>query len=569
MESALRFHPLDWLVIAGYLTALTAVGIYHSRRQHDLKDYFLAGRSMGWIPIGLSLMAALNSGMDYLMQPSAMIKFGAACLVVNFTWFFLYPYVFFVTLPLFRRLGGFSAYEYLERRFGLAVRSLAAGIFMLWRLGWMAAALYTPSLAIAVASGHRDQIVPIVIVLGAIVTFYTMAGGIRAVIWNDVAQFCVMFGGLAATLIIILLTVDGGFSAIVANVTELGPDAPTSPGKGGLLAYFFLPMPALGYLLSTLVTRVATYTSDQVMVQRFQTSKSIREARRGFLITAIGDAAWMLALCFVGLALFTYFETQAPPPPEIRANEDQLFPYYMGQVFPAGLTGLVIAAIFAASLSSIDSAINSLSTVAAVDFYHRLIRRRADAALGGAVSDAVRRRQLWVSRAITLAVGLIGITLACNVSKLGTIFEIANKLVNGFTGPLLGIFLLGMFTKRANTRGVFLGGLVGTCVSLYAILWSSPALLNDSFAFLLGLFPAAVANGGAVLSFIWPSVFGLVVTLVGGYLFSLASPRVTDAAREWNWFAVTARPLLRDADAPASVVPEAADEPPLEGREAT
>ncbi len=544
MTPSLQFHWLDWTVIGAYLLVLTMVGLYHSRKSRDLHEYFLAGRSMSWVPVGLSLMAALNSGMDYLMQPSGMIKYGAVCLVIALTWVFLYPYVFHVTLPMYRRLEGFSAYEYLERRFGLSVRSLAAAIFMAWRLCWMAAALYTPSLAIAVASGYRDHLTLIVVALGAIVTFYTMAGGIRAVIWNDVAQFCVMFTGLTVTILVILFSVEGGLSAILGNLTEVGRNQRLSMPGGGLGDYFFIPMPVLGYLLATLVSRIATYTSDQVMVQRFQTSKSIAEARRGFLITAVGDTVWLVALCFVGLALYTYFQMHGQPPEGIRANEDQLFPYYMGQVFPMGLTGLVIAAIFAASLSSIDSAINSLSTVAMVDFYHRLFRRQKDTALDGITSPVAQRHDLLVSRGITLAVGLLGTALACNVSKLGTLLEIGNKLVNGFTGPILGIFLLGMFTTRANTVGVFIGGVAGALASLYAILWSSPALLTSTLAFLARFFPRAATEGGPVLSFIWPSSFGLASTLVLGYVFSLLFTAFPSASGQWTWFALRNRPLI-------------------------
>ena len=480
MKSALNLHWLDVAILLGYLGVLAGIGLYHSRRQHSLSDYFLAGKTMRWVPIGLSLMAALNSGMDYIMQPAGMLKFGAVCLIVNLSWFFLYPYVFFVTLPMFRRLGGYSAYEYLEKRFGTAVRLLTAGIFLLWRMGWMAAALYTPCLAISVASGHPEWVRYLVVLLGIVVTFYTMMGGIRAVIWTDVAQFCIMFGGLAVTLGVILFQVDGGAGAILSNLTAVGSEryVPSAElAQAGWLAriqaYFFIPIPVVGYLIACLVSRVTTYTSDQVMVQRFQTSKTIRDARQGFFLTALGDSIWMFALCFVGLALFTFFEAHGWPPPEVREQSDQLFPYFMGQLFPAGLTGLVIAAILAASLSSIDSAVSSMSTVAMTDFYNRLYLGQT-LSPENELTEEEQRKQLRVSRWITCVIGAAGILLACNVSQLGSILEIANKLVNGFTGPILGIFLLGMFTRRTNELGAFAGGLAGVLVSLYCIFWSSP-----------------------------------------------------------------------------------------------
>jgi len=545
-ETGLSFRFLDGLIIVVYLLSLAGIGYYHSRRQKTLKDFFLAGKSMRWIPIGLSLMAALNSGIDYLMQPSGVIKFGVVLIIVNLTWLLLYPYVFYVTLPLFRRLDVYSAYEYLERRFDVGVRALAAVIFMLWRLGWMATALYVPCLAITTATGNEDYLIPSIIVLGSLVTFYTMMGGIRAVIWTDVLQFGIMFGGLAVTILVILGNVSGGFGAIADNVFTVGkstvPD-PSHPGQGasgGILGYFFIPIPTIGFLLSALVTRVTTYTSDQVMVQRFQTSKTIRDARQGFVITALGDIVWMTVLIFVGVALFTYFQQTGGMPEWLAEKEDQVFPYFMGKVFPVGLTGLVIAAIFAASLSSLDSAVNSLTSVATLDFYERLYlgRNRGDEEL----DPTGQRRQVFVSRIITVLIGVIGIVLSCNVSKMGTILEIANKVINGFTGPILGIFLLGMFTKRVNSKSVFFGGILGTLMSIYTIFWSSPDLVESLS--LTAFFPS-----GEPISFIWPCVFGLVVALLAGYLASFVFPsgeEEADRADKWNWFAVTREELKED-----------------------
>ena len=179
--SAISLHFIDWFIIAAYLVTLTVIGYVHSRKQKDLKDFFLASKSMKWIPIGISLMAALNSGMDYVAQPSAIIKFGAILIIGSATWLFLYPYVFYITMPFYRRLDVYSVYEYLEKRFNSAVRTLTALIFMLWRLGWMATALYVPCLALSAAVGKPEWIVPMVIILGIIVTFYTMMGGIKAV----------------------------------------------------------------------------------------------------------------------------------------------------------------------------------------------------------------------------------------------------------------------------------------------------------------------------------------------------------------------------------------------------
>src|ERR1700716_3326964 len=148
-------HPIDVVIIVVYLAALACTGLYFSRRQTNLDEFFLARQSMRWLPVCLSLMAALDSAIDYLMQPSSTIRYGLILLVGTSSWLLLYPWVARITLPFYRRLNLYTTYEYLEARFDVRVRTLAAGIFIVWRLGWMATAIYVPCLAISAATGGR------------------------------------------------------------------------------------------------------------------------------------------------------------------------------------------------------------------------------------------------------------------------------------------------------------------------------------------------------------------------------------------------------------------------------
>src|SRR5215467_6238019 len=222
-------HPLDVVIIVLYLAMLAGVGLYFSKRQKSLDEFFLAKQSMAWLPVGLSLMAALDSAIEYLMQRSWTIKDGLILLIGTSSWIFLYPWVSKVTLPFYRRLNYFTAYEYLEARFDVRVRALAAVIFIVWRLGWMATAIYVPSLAISTATGGRIPITPLVLGLGALVTGYTALGGIEAVIWNDVAQFCVRFGGLAAVVVIAATSVEGGLPHIWQIASAAGKTSAIAP----------------------------------------------------------------------------------------------------------------------------------------------------------------------------------------------------------------------------------------------------------------------------------------------------------------------------------------------------
>src|SRR5688500_10629801 len=290
------FHAIDWAIIAIYLVAMAAIGVYFSRRQTSLDRYLLADRSMGWLPVGLSLMAALNSGMDYMLLPSSTIRYGSVLAVGIVSWLPLYPWVARVAFPFFHRLDFYSVYEYLEARFDLSVRALAAVIFLFWRLGWMATAMYVPSLAINAASNGQVDLNTMTIIVGVVVTLYTMLGGIQAVIWNDVIQFFVMFGGLAATVWIALSQVPGGLAEIFAAAQAAGKTSLSTPlnvpAGAGLVEqvrlFFLQPINVVAILCALIFGRMAGYTSDQVMVQRFQTTKSLDDSRRAFVVNAAG-----------------------------------------------------------------------------------------------------------------------------------------------------------------------------------------------------------------------------------------------------------------------------------------
>jgi SSS family transporter len=507
-------HTIDALIILSYLGVLAGVGVYFSRRQRNLDEFFLARQSMAWLPVGLSLMAALNSGIDYLMQPSSTIRYGLILLVGTSSWLFLYPWVTRITLPFYRRLNLYTAYEFLEARFDVRVRTLAAAIFVVWRLGWMATAIYVPCLAINAAAGGGIDLTRMILTLGVLVTLYTMLGGIEAVIWNDVIQFCIMFGGLAATVWITLSHVPGGLTEIWAAAQQAGKTTLATPiampADAGVLdhvrLFFMQPINVTAILFAIVVGRMAGYTSDQVMVQRFQTTKSLKDARQAFVVNAAGDALWMVGLSFVGLALLAYFNHHALP---AEYASDKILPFFMSQAFPVGAVGLVIAAILAASLSSIDSAINSCTSVVVVDFYNRLMLGKQTRHGGDS--------GVFVSRVATVVFGVTGTLLATNVARIGTLLEIANKLINAFTGPLFGIYLLAMFSRRATAGPVLVAGVVGSFTSYYVAYQTQ-------------------------IGFMWPSTFGLAATLASGALLSaLTRTRPTADALRLTWWAVMER----------------------------
>jgi SSS family transporter len=511
---------VDFAIVIGYLLVLAAIGFVFSRRQSSADAFLVAGRRMPWLAVGLSLMAALNSGIDYLTQPSATIQYGLVLVVGATSWLALYPWVARIVFPFYHRLSFYSVYEYLESRFDVRVRSLAAAIFVIWRLGWMATALYVPCLAVDAVTGGAINLTLMIVTLGALVTLYTMLGGIQAVIWNDVIQFCVMFGGLGATVLIVANAVPGGVPAIWTAADAAGKTnlwVPLgSPEVSGALAQieacFRQPMTLPGLLSALIVGRMAQYTSDQVMVLRLMTTRTIDETRHAFIVNAAGDALWTAGLGFVGIALFAYFQLH-PAPAGLPA--DRMLPYFMSQAFPPGAVGLVIAAILAASLSSIDSAIHSCSSVVMVDVYNRLILGREPGS-AAAKSHDDDRSQVFALRVTTVLVGIAGTALACNVQGIGGLLEIWNKLINSFTGPLFGIFVLAMFSRRATGTAALAGGAVGAVVAYFVAYHSG-------------------------IGFLWPSTFGFAATLAVGFALTLIAGGSTSPGEALTWREVMKR----------------------------
>jgi len=515
---------LDWLILFVYLASLTAIGVYFSRRQSSFDEFFKGGRSAGWLTVGVSLMAALNSGTDYIQTPAVVFAFGMVYVALVLTWIPLYPWVTRVTIPFYRKLKVNSVYEYLELRFGLGVRFVASSIFVMWRVGWMGVALYVPCLAVKGATSNEIDITVMVIILGTVVTLYTLLGGIKAVIWTDVLQFCVMFGGLFATLAYIVSSVPGGMQEVWTTASETGRLNFSANISGfseldfgdKIYHYFTTEITFVGVVSCILLGRLAAYTSDQVAVQRFQTMASDREARRAFFVSALADVVWMVVLGFVGLALYAYYLHQ--PLPDGLQN-DRILPYFMAQNFPIGLTGLVVASIIAASLSSVDAALNSTTSIIVVDFYNRIWLRRS--MIGENMAVQGERQQVIASRCINAGLGILMTVFAANVESMGEIYTIANKVLGAFFGTLFGLFVLGMFTRRANGRGVIIGAMAGLSMSCFLAFFSEWTILHGWFTEHLGL---SFVDFFSHISWQWPPIVGVFTTVSVGYLVSCLLP---------------------------------------------
>jgi SSS family transporter len=519
-----QFNPwVDGGIVVVYLSLLTAIGIHFSRRQRTFDDFVKGGKPIGFMAAGMSLMAALNSGIDYVQLPAWGYRFGLIATVFILTWVFIYPWITEVTVPFYRRLNIYSPYEYLERRFSLPVRLLGSSIYVLWRCGWMGAAIYVPCLSINAATGGQVPITATVIVLGIVVTAYTIMGGLRAVVWTNVLQFCIMFAGLAATVWYIFGQIPDG----AASFWREGQDA----GKFSLVArlegweqasfadklriYFFTSeITFIGVMFGVGFNRLAQYTGDPVAVQRYQSTRSTQAARSAMLVNMICDVVWGIALVFVGLALFAFYTQSGGYPAGM--NTDKVLAHFMSTQFPIGMTGIVIAAILAASLSSVDSALNATTSVVVVDFYDRLLKGRVHPT--EELDADAQRHKVRISRFVNALLGVVLVVFGSNMYRFGELWQGINRILGAFGGPLFGMFVLGMFVKRAHARGALVGGLVGMAYNTYISL-----IVRE-------------------LSFQWTYPLGVLVTIVTGYVASLVIPAPPRDSEPLTWRSVMKLP---------------------------
>jgi len=459
------FSSLDYSLLLAYLVVVVGIGVWMGRGQKNTEDYFLAGRSMGWFPIGISTIASLYSAISYMGSPSEYRSYDLRLTVAMVSMIPTAVVVMYVFMPFYHRLQVYTAYEYLEKRFNVTVRALASGIFVVWRILWMGTAVYVPSLVLHTITGF--PLVPMILCVGVVATLYTVVGGMKAVIWTDVAQFFILSGGSVLALWVVSSHTSG-----LSGIWSLAEQG----GRTRILDWSLDPtirVTTWSALIGSLVANLAVYGADQVSVQRYMAARSLKAMQKSFVLNTVGGWFMAILMIWIGLGLYAFYTNHPGLLPEAIGG-DKVFPYFIATEFPLGLRGVMIAAILAAAMSSIDSGLNSCTTALITDFFKRFgwLDRWATRA-----SRDSAAQELQLSRILTLVLGILVTLLACFVGALGTIIEITNKLVNSFAGPMLGIFLLGMFTRKTEWRGAFAGLLAGTLATAFCILEDYPSFL--------------------------------------------------------------------------------------------
>jgi SSS family transporter len=477
------FGTLNYLVVALYFGALVGVGIYFMRREKGTEDFFLGGRRIPWWAIGLSIFGTQLSAITFLSFPALAYATDWVYVWANMGIVFIAPYVVWGVLPHYRKAKLTTAYEYLETRFNLAARLYGASVFLLFQAGRMGIVLFLPALALQAATGIDVTIC--ILVMGVLSTLYTVLGGIEAVIWTDVAQVVVLTAGVLISLAVIVFSLDGGVSELWLVASEAD--------KFHMNNWTWDPTVAALWvcIIGNAFAVAYPYTADQTIVQRYLAAASEKDAKRAVWTNALLSIPATFLFFLVGTALFAFFKAN-PLLLDPSLKNDGVFPLFIASQLPAGISGLVIAAIFAAAMSSLDSSLNSISTVVVNDFYRRFRSPFSDA------------HGLRVARGLTLVFGVVGTGSALLMAGMDvqSLFSQYLRILGLTGGGLAGLLALGMFTRRGSGAGAIAGAIASAIVVYYV------SAETDAHPFLFGM-----------TGFI--SSFGL------GYLASLVMPART------------------------------------------
>ena len=440
------FSPLNYAILFIYLGGMLAIGGIFAGRQKSTEDFFLAGRKMPWLVVAMSMYASLTSAVTYMGLPSAAYQENISLIVVCIISPLVAPVLIYVFYPFYRRLHVTTSYEYIGLRFGRSARFSVSALFILARLGWLGTVIYAPAVALSVVTG-----LPLwasIVLMGLIATGYTALGGISADIWTDVVQFVIMVVGAGWLALTLIHRVPGGIEGIIATAGEAG--------HLRVLDWHFSLYEMTGAVVAItfFFQLMQDYGTDQVTVQRLMTTSSFRGIVKAILFNALTDFLIVGLLLFIGIGMFAY--TAAFPgliPADIPG--DRVMPYYIIHALPDGVSGLLVTAIFAAAMSSMDSGISSLATVIVNDFVKPLRTRVTD-----------DRQDLKLARWLTLGLGVVATGVAFYISSFEHIVKAYTAIISLFSGPVLALFLLGIFSRHARFPAWVLGCIIAIPATL-------------------------------------------------------------------------------------------------------
>ena len=464
---------LDLAIVGIYLVGITLFGLsFRKAQQRSLRDYFLADRNIPWWAIALSIVAAETSTLTIISIPGLAYDTNLTFLQLVLGYLVARVIICLIFIPQYLRGQMFTAYELIERRFGKRLRSLTAGLFLVTRAAAEGVRVYAISIVVGIAIGTND--IPSIAIIMLLTLVYTFEGGMRAVIWTDVVQMIIYIGGTLVGFFILLHLIPGGWplAATVANATHKFRIFDFSFDFSKTYTFW------AGLIGGTFLT-TASHGTDQLMVQRLLAARDERQSKLALLSSGLAILLQFSLFLVMGVLLFVHYRV----PSTLFGKSDRIFPTFIVNDMPTGIAGLLIAAILAAAMSNLSAALNSLSASTIVDFY---LRRRPQA-------DEVAR--VRISRMATIFWAGVLFVLAVISRHSTRVLETGLAIASVVYGAMLGAFLLGTLTRRANAQGTMIGMACGLALALY--LWI-----------------------GTRVPFTWYVAIGTVTTFVIGYATS-------------------------------------------------
>jgi SSS family solute:Na+ symporter len=448
---------LDWIIIAAYSAGLILLGWYLGKKQKTSEDYYLAGRKISWLPIGLSTMATQLGAVSFISAPAFVaLRPGGGLILLGYELALPLAMILLMAFffPAYLSLRVISVYEFLERRFDLRTRIVMSALFQISRGLATGVAVYAAAIVLSVTL--KIPLFITIILIGAVALIYELFGGIHVDIISDTIQMIVILLGLLITGIVGLHLI-GGFSSISQTLDPsrfVAVDF-TAHGLGDSQDFGFWPFFLGGFFLYA-----SYYGCDQSQVQRELSARSLTDCRKSLLFNGFFRFPLVLLYGGIGLVLGTYilkhpgFLSKLP-----QGGYDYLLPTFILANMPAGVVGLIFIAIMAAAMSSLDSSINSLSAASLEDIYKKIIK--------GSLSP---QQEMKLSKLFTLFWGLFCIGFAFVIGDISpTILESINKIGSAFYGPIFAVFFLGIFSRKAKPGPIILGLILGVLTNMY--LW--------------------------------------------------------------------------------------------------
>ena len=465
---------LDLSVILAYLLGVTWFGARFRRRQTGLSEYFLGGREAPWWAIALSIVSAETSTLTIVGTPALSFNGNFAFLQVVLGYLLARLVISAILLPAY--FGGrmFTAYQLMRQRFGERVRKLTALIFLFTRAMAEGVRVFAISIVISIILGTGETASILLIV--ALTLFYTFEGGMTAVIWTDVLQMAMYVAGALISFFVILHQIPGGWPHVVEVAGAAGKFQVFDFRFGFGMPYTFWAGVIGGCFLTT-----ASHGTDQLIVQRLLSARSERESRRALMASWVVVFFQFSLFLLIGVLLWTVYSESGIPAPKPL---DRIYPQFVWQNVPAGVRGVIMAAILAAAMANLSAALNSLASTTVIDFLRPLLPRMDD------------RRQLQLARWATVFWAAVLVVIGLLAQNWGTVLESGLSIASVTLGLLLGVFLLGLLTRRAGQLGAFIGVLLGLAAMIYV-------------------------KGYTHIAFTWWVLIGSSVTLISGWLTSV------------------------------------------------